>query len=75
MKIALIHASPKAADSASGILLELLASRLPREAVVLRTALHTPSVSPQALEQLREADLWVFSLPLYVDSVPGHLLS
>lgn len=74
MKAALINGSPKVKKSASGMLLESLKAYL-GETEMLELGFHGSSVSGQEAEVLREADALVFSFPLYVDGIPGHLLS
>ena len=75
MKIALINASPKMNQSASATLLEELQLSISETAEVTETALHTSVISEEMWEKLKSADVWVFSCPLYVDGIPGHLLS
>lgn len=75
MKIALIDGSPKVNNSTSGILLKSLESALLKRAEVVEAVLHTASVSKEALDKLRDADIWVIACPLYVDGIPAHLLS
>ena len=75
MKIALINGSPKMNKSASATLLEELQLSISETAEVTETALHTSDISEDVWEKLKSADVWVFSYPLYVDGIPGHLLS
>lgn len=75
MKIALINGSPKVNNSASGILLADLKNYLGEEVKVMEKGFHTPSLSREMIEELAKADVWVFAYPLYVDGIPGHLLS
>lgn len=75
MRIALINGSPKLKDSASGILLEDMKYFINGEAETVDVALHTQEVSRAAREELERSDVWVFSFPLHLDAVPGHLLS
>lgn len=74
MKIALINGSPKVKSNASGILLEDLKAYL-GEAEVMEFGFHTGAVTEEEAEALNQADALVFSFPLYVDGIPGHLLS
>lgn len=74
MKIALINGSPKVKSSASGILLEDLKVYL-GETEVMEFGFHTGAVTGEEVEALNQADALVFSFPLYVDGIPGHLLS
>lgn len=75
MKIALINGSPKMNQSTSATLLEELQLSISETAEVTETALHTSDISEDVWEKLKSADVWVFSYPLYVDGIPGHLLS
>lgn len=71
LNIALINASPKAKDSASGYLLEELKPLLKDSAVseyVMRTA------QLKEMDTLLKQDAVVFAFPLYVDGIPSHLL-
>lgn len=74
MKIALINASPKHKNSASGVILEELKELL-AEHTVTEYGLHAPylpeSVRP---EELARQDALVFVFPLYVDGIPSHFL-
>ena len=75
MRIALINGSPKVKDSSSGLLLEDLKIFLSGKCEVTEIAIHSPDVSEEAIEELRNTDAWVFAYPLYVDCMPAHLLS
>lgn len=74
LNIALINASPKPKDSASALLLADLKQFL-AGADVTEIALRKPSVSAETIRALRGAQSWVIACPLYVDGLPGHLLS
>jgi len=75
MTVALINASPKVKGSSSGILLgdlkEILGSRAEIEEICLRTG----KITSEIKECLMKADTWVVAFPLYVDSLPAHLLN
>lgn len=80
MRIALVNGSPKVEKSASGILLGnlkeyLLGKRGNLEAEPLEIGMHRRTVPEEALGKLTGAEAWVFAFPLYVDGIPGHLLS
>lgn len=75
MKVVLINGSPKIRRSTSGMLLSDLKSCLLEKAEVLEAELHKCAVFEDVLEQLKSADALVFVCPLYVDGIPGHLLS
>ncbi len=74
MKTALINGSPKVKSSNSGILLEDLKAYLV-ETEAVEFGLHTGTAAKEKAEALNQADALVFSFPLYVDGIPGHLLS
>ena len=75
MRIALINGSPKVKNSSSSILLEDLKGYLGKNVEVVNVELHSPAISKEDIEELMKTDAWVFSYPLYVDGIPGHLLS
>ncbi len=71
LKIALINASPKAKDSASGYLLEELKPLL-KDSIISEYSLRTFQL--KELEALLQQDAVVFAFPIYVDGIPAHLL-
>lgn len=75
MKVALINGSPKANGSASGVLLGDLQAEISGKVEVVELGLHRSAVPEDALAALQSAGVWVFACPLYVDGIPGHLLS
>ena len=72
MKTVFINGSPKKRFCASGYFLFLQRMFTGGEKVTEK--LRTPADHGRILEQLRGADAAVFCLPLYVDSVPSHVL-
>jgi hypothetical protein len=74
MKITFINGSPKASGSASGAVLNDLRSCLGSHSI---DEIHPgkPKITGEQLQQMRGADVLVFSFPLYVDSVPSGLLA
>ena len=77
MKIVLINGSPKMGDSASGSLLTDLknCSKDFEGHEIAELGLHTAAVPTDMAEALVNANAIVFACPLYVDGIPGHLLS
>ena len=75
MRIAFITGSPKANNSASRALLEDLKGCFGEKAEIVNYGFHSAAISEEIIRELAETDAWVFSCPLYVDGVPGHLLS
>lgn len=75
MKIVLINGSPKVKGSTSEALTGALKGCLSSKADVIEIGFHDPALPQGAIAQMRDADAWVFLYPLYVDGIPGHLLS
>ena len=72
MKTVFINCSPKKRFCASAYFLFLQRLFVPGEKVV--ETLRTPADHDRILQQVRDAQAVVFGLPLYVDSVPSHIL-
>ena len=74
MKTVLLSGSPKKRLSASAFLLKLAALFIGGEKtfVTIPTA---PSRYGPILDEMKDADNLLFAMPLYVDAVPGHVLS
>ncbi len=75
MRIALINGSPKINNSVSSGLLEDLKGYWGENAEVVNFGFHSAAISKEVIEELAGTDAWVFAYPLYVDGIPGHLLS
>lgn len=75
MRIALINGSPKVDNSSSSMLLEELKRYLGDKIEVVDFGFHAATISKNVIEELAKTDVWVFAYPLYVDGIPGHLLS
>ena len=76
MKIALINGSPKLKESASGCILHDLKSLLDNGShVIYEYSLRKPQLRLEEMKDLAECDVFVFAFPLYVDSIPSHLLN
>ncbi len=75
MTVALINASPKVKGSASGILLSDLKGCLGNKVDIEEVCLRTGKITAEIIEKLKVADTWVLAFPLYVDSMPSHLLA
>ena len=75
MKIVLINGSPKVKGSTSEALTGALKDRLSSKANIIEIGFHVATLPQEAINQMRDADAWVFLYPLYVDGIPGHLLS
>ena len=72
MKTVFINCSPKKRFCASAYFLFL--ERLFVSGEKVTETLRTPADHTRILEQLRDARTVVFSLPLYVDGIPSHVL-
>ncbi|MCR5591898.1 MAG: hypothetical protein K6F73_10255 [Lachnospiraceae bacterium] len=72
MKTVFIDCSPKKRLSASGFIMGL--TRLFVMGEKKNEKLRTPSDHDRILNEILDADNVVFSMPLYVDGVPSHLL-
>ena len=72
MKTVFINCSPKKRFCASAYFLTLQRLFVRGEKVSVK--LRTPADHDPILEQIRDAQAVVFGLPLYVDSVPSHVL-
>ncbi len=75
MRIALINGSPKINNSTSGTLLEDMKRYMNDKAEIIDIVFRSSAVSEEVISELEKSDIWVFSYPLYVDGIPGHLLS
>jgi len=75
MNIALINASPKRSESASGALLSDLKGLLPDDQIVKSFSMNRPSIAEEEIKELCGCESWIFSFPLYVDGIPSHLVS
>lgn len=75
MKIALINGSPKTKDSASGLILKELQELISLKNEIVNLSFTKKQLGRSDLELLQDCDAMVFAFPLYVDSLPSHLLS
>lgn len=74
MKIAFINGSPKVKDSNSGCVLNDLKALLPNNEILdYKFCKHT--IDNNTLEELSKAEVFILAFPLYVDSLPAHLIS
>ena len=73
MKTVFINGSPKKHFSASDYFLKLQNVFVKGQSVFLKV--RNKSNHRQVLEQLADADAVVFSMPLYVDGPPSHILA
>lgn len=73
MKTVFINGSPKKKLSVSSYLLGIV--RLLVKGDVVKEQLRNKSDHERILESIKDADVVVFGLPLYVDGVPSHVLA
>jgi len=71
-RIALINASPKLKNSASGCVLEVLKKYIENDDIA-EYNLRLPQT--QDIEAICEREILVFAFPIYVDAIPSHLIS
>lgn len=77
MKIALINCSPKRKNSASGVILQGLKGYLLKgnpDSQIFEFHIQTRDVAKLDSEAILSCDALVFSMPLYVDGVPSHVV-
>ncbi len=74
MKTVLLSGSPKKRLSVSGFLLKAAALFFGGEKLFV-TIPTAPSRYGPILDEMKDADNLLFAMPLYVDAVPGHVLS
>lgn len=73
-RVAIINGSPKAKDSASGMLIEKLQGFLDGKPDVYRAARLMLENSAETLADMVSADALIIVFPLYVDSLPAPLI-
>lgn len=75
MRIALINASPKIKESASGALINDFLACAYKKCDCTVIAMNKPTVTDETVDSLKNCEAWVIFYPVYVDGVPGHILS
>lgn len=75
MKLALINGSPKAGESASEALIKGFVKFVRNKIECVEVKLNKQDITDEKLEILSDCDAWLFFFPIYVDGVPGHLVS
>ena len=73
MKVCLIYASPKAKESTSEVLIHMLKKEMGEEESK-EYQWNQNCVSEEEIKELLESEVIVLAFPLYVDSLPSHLL-
>ena len=74
MKTALINASPRGKISTSFKLLKEVKAMLPQDFETTDIQVNKAALTEDQLTELKNSDIWIFANPLYIDSLPGHLL-
>lgn len=74
MRVALINGSPKAKNSASGVILGFARSILPSTFDFVPISLKSPIVEQNTIREITSCSLLLWAFPLYVDAIPSHLL-
>ena len=73
MKIGIINGSPRGKKSNSEILIKYLCSLL-EEHQINKYYLFSSKIHSEIKSEIHNADVLIFVFPLYVDSIPSHLL-
>ena len=74
MKTALINASPRGKISTSFKFLNEVKAMLPKDFETSDIQANKAALTEDQLLELKNSDIWIFANPLYIDSLPGHLL-
>ena len=75
MKTVLINASPRGKISTSFKLLKEVKSMLPQDFDITEIQANKAALTDDQILELKNSDIWIFANPLYIDSLPGHLLA
>lgn len=73
MKIIIINGSPKLGDSTSELMIQYLTSAINGHEIISYNVNRAPLTEAQ-FDEMKSSDALVFAFPLYVDSIPAHLL-
>ena len=73
MKISIINGSPKSGKSTSALLIDYLTPQLQGNDIHVYR-IHKEALSDCQLAQITDSDALIFAFPLYIDSIPSHLL-
>ena len=74
MQLTIVNGSPRSGKSNSGLLIELLMTLIKEKNEV--TIIHVESFksADNNVDEIVKADMLVLAFPLYVDSIPSHIL-
>lgn len=73
MKIGIINGSPKPGESNSGIMIEYISSLIVGQEIIICN-IGKMGLTEEQFAEISKSDALIFSFPLYVDSIPSHLL-
>ncbi len=74
MKITLINGSPKRINSNSGIVLDYIKDKFPKDDIFNEFKFNTKELDMSIFKDISESDTLIIAFPLYVDGIPSHLL-
>lgn len=66
MEIVIINGSPKLGHSTSGLLIKNLISKISNG--------NKETLTEKQFKKVRNSDMLILAFPLYIDSIPSHLL-
>ncbi len=73
MRISIINGSPKLRESTSGLMIELLTPLISENEIVVYR-INQGNLTERQFADIKNSDVLIFAFPLYVDSIPAHLL-
>ena len=74
MKISIINGSPKKGKSTSELMIKYISSQIGEKNDVSIYGINKGAVKYVNLKDIKNSDVLLFAFPLYVDSIPSHLL-
>ncbi len=74
MEITIINGSPKRDKSTSDLLMEYLISQINDNNEIELHNIKNDTFTERQFEKVQNSDVLIFAFPLYVDSVPSHVL-
>lgn len=75
MRVSIVNGSPKIKNSASKTLVSDLERYIGKRVNVTEIGAHSEELADDVANEIANSDTIVFVFPLYVDGIPGHLLS
>lgn len=73
MKISIINGSPKLEKSTSGLIIDYLIPLIGNHEIVTYQ-IQKPNYTEEQFANIKNSDVLIFVFPLYIDSIPSHLL-